>query len=235
MKEEIYSIYRKLQRAYGPQGWWPLVGFEGTNPTKTGSIHGYHVGDYSFPRDLNERFEICIGAILTQHIAWPAVERSLVRLAGAGVLSPEGIARIDSEALRELIRPSGYHNQKSRYLKAFVNYFLSLEGKVPPRDALLELLGIGPETADTILLYAFREPEFVVDAYTRRIFAHRGILDEQAKYAEVKRLFEESLREAVTDQEDLLVIYQEYHALIVEHTKRCYAKKPYGRDAILTG
>lgn len=230
--DKLYKIYRDLYQAYGPQGWWPIVGHVGTNPTKTGSVHGYHVADYSFPHNKNEQFEICLGAILTQNTAWPSVEKSLLNLSKAGNLSPELIISMSDEKLKEMIRPSGYYNQKTRYIKNFAVFYQNLNNKMPTRKELLSQLGVGPETADSILLYAFGQPEFVVDAYTKRIFSALGLFKEAAKYEDVKMIFEESLRKNVS-KKDLLMVYQEYHALIVEHAKRCYSKKPFGRDCWL--
>jgi len=100
-------------------------------------------------------------------------------------------------------------------------FFIELDGKVPTRKELLSVKGIGNETADSILLYAYKQSEFVVDAYTKRIFSYLGLVDENVKYMELKKLFESNLPKDIA-------IYQEYHALIVEHAKRYYSKKPYG-------
>lgn len=221
-----------MHKEYGPQGWWPLIGHAGTNPTKSGAVQGYHVGDYTFPRNRNERFEICIGAILTQNTNWPAVEKSLLKLKELDSLTPEKIFAMDEEKLKEAIRSSGYHNQKSRYLKNFALFFQNLGDNVPGRTELLSLLGVGPETADSMLLYAYKQPEFVIDAYTKRIFSTLGLTDEKAKYEAVKSMFENSLRKVVAEA-DLLVVFQEYHALIVEHAKRYYNKKTYGENCWL--
>lgn len=214
----IKLIYDWMLKSYGPQGWWPLLSCKGTNPTKTGSIKGYHSGDYSHPKNNNQRFEICIGAILTQNTSWPQVEKALLNLKGLKALTPQAIKKLNLEKLKQAIKPSGYFNQKARKIKEFTDFYLSLENRVPTRDELLNVWGIGPETADSILLYAFNVPEFVVDAYTRRVFANLGFIDQKAKYNEIKKLFENNLPKN-------LKIYQEYHALIVEHAKRYYSKK----------
>ncbi len=112
-------------------------------------------------------------------------------------------------------------NQKAVYLKELTQFFISLEGRTPERKELLAVKGVGNETADSILLYAFKEPEFVVDAYTKRIFSHLDIVDGGTGYMEVKKLFESSLPRNTA-------LYQEYHALVVEHAKHYYNKKPYG-------
>ncbi len=222
----IKIIYKKLSEEYGPQGWWPLLECEGGNPTKTGSLQGYHPGDYSYPRNGKERFEICIGAVLTQNTAWPNVEKALWNLEEKKAISPETIIDMDEEELRQAIRPAGYFNQKAERLKILARWFLELGKRIPDREELLGIKGIGPETADSILLYAFSQPSFVVDAYTRRIFLHLGLIRETDKYDDIKKLFEDNL-EADT------VVFQEYHALLVEHAKRHYGKEPYGEKDIL--
>jgi endonuclease III related protein len=217
----IRTIYNFLFDSYGPQGWWPLIELHdkgGTNPTKTGSIQGYHPGDYTYPRTQAQQFEVICGAMLTQNTSWQQVERALVNLKKIDSLSPGGILALDPETLREAIRPAGYYNQKAVRLKILAEWFFELKSKTPEREELLSLKGVGPETADSILLYAFKQPTFVVDAYTRRIVSNLGLADEKAKYSEIKALFEENLLKDLT-------IYQEYHALLVEHAKRYYQKK----------
>ena len=130
---------------------------------------------------------------------------------------------LDFESLRNLIRPAGYFNQKAGYLKNFTEIFLKLQGRVPEREALLYCKGIGNETADSMLLYAYSQPEFVVDVYTKRIYSNLGLFSENEKYPVIKKIFESAIQKDV-------VIYQEYHALIVEHAKQYYSKKPYGVD-----
>jgi len=227
----ILKIYKFLFNSYGPQGWWPLIELHdngGKNPTKTGSVQGYHPGDYTYPHTDNQQFEIVCGALLTQNTSWQQVERALISLKQINSLSPQGILSLDPETLKEAIKPAGYYNQKTVRLKTLAEWFLELEGRMPERDELLSLKGVGPETADSILLYAFKQPSFVVDAYTRRIVSNIGLADEKAKYSEIKALFEENLPED-------LVIYLEYHALFVEHAKRYYQKKVnYSRCPLLT-
>lgn len=217
----ILKIYSVLLASYGPQGWWPLTELHdqgGTNPTKTGSIHGYHPGDYTYPHTENQQFEIICGALLTQNTGWPQVEKALMNLKQINSLSPGGVLTLDPETLKETIKPAGYYNQKAVRLKILAEWFLELKGRTPEREELLSIKGVGPETADSVFLYAFKKPSFVVDAYTRRIVSNLGLAGEKAKYPEIKALFEENLPED-------LVIYQEYHALIVEHAKRYYQKK----------
>ncbi len=219
-KKNIEKIYAWLMKSYGPQGWWPVLNHKGKKPNITGNLRGYHPKDYSYPRNSNQGFEICVGAILTQNTAWKNVEKALINLKAAKVLSPRKLIQLGDKELKELIRPAGYYNQKAGYLLTFTEFFLSLKGKVPARGEVLNCKGIGDETADSMLLYAYSQLEFVVDAYTRRIFSNLGFIKHDEKYMIIKELFE-------TYVERDVFIYQEYHALIVEHAKRYYSKKPY--------
>ena len=146
--------------AFGPRYWWP--------------------GD--------SRFEIVVGAILTQNTAWGNVEKALESLRKAGVMSREGVLRIPEKELSTLIRSSGYHNQKARKLRELARF----SGK-PGRGDLLGVWGIGKETADSILLYAHGIPFFVVDAYTRRVFSRLGLISGSEEYDEIRSLFENGL------------------------------------------
>ena len=130
---------------------------------------------------------------------------------------------LDENDFKLAIKPSGYFNQKYNYLRNISKFYISLDGQTPERKELLSVKGVGPETADSILLYAYGEKEFVVDAYTRRIFSYLGLINEKDSYNKIKKLFEDNFRGNVND-------YQEYHALIVEHAKNYYLKKPYGVD-----
>ncbi len=219
--EKVKKIYAWLIAEYGPQGWWPLLEYAGTNPTKTGSITGYHPERYDLPRTRAQAYQVCVGAILTQSVSWTSVEKALLNLKGSGILDPEKLLAADNDTLCQMIKPAGYFNQKARKLKEFTRFFLGSD-KTPTREQLLSIWGIGDETADSILLYAFKTPEFVVDTYTRRIFSNLGMIDDKADYRAVKRFFERSLKKD-------LIIYLEYHALIVEHAKRYYKgrKKTY--------
>ena len=174
-KSEIRAYYRALYRAWGPQHWWPA----------------------------QSRFEVIAGAYLTQNTAWTNVEKALANLRSARVLSVSGIRRVPIAELERLIRPAGYFRQKAARLKIFVahldrQYKGSLDKFLSRpthelREELLNLTGIGPETADSILLYAGNHPVFVVDAYTRRIFSRHNIVNEEAPYEEIRDLFEEAL------------------------------------------
>ncbi|WP_424356137.1 endonuclease III domain-containing protein [Methanobacterium sp. MBAC-LM] len=221
MQEQIIKIYGKLYDLYGPQGWWPLINHDGINPTKTGAIRGYHPENYDLPTKRDQVYEIILGAILTQNTSWLSAEMALFNLNELNVIDPEKLLKLDVETLKSAIRCAGFLNQKSVYLREITRFFIEIDGNVPTRKELLAVKGVGNETADSILLYAYKQPQFVVDAYTKRIFSHLGIVSEDIKYMELKELFESNLHEDVP-------LYQEYHALIVEHAKRYYSKKPYG-------
>jgi len=192
----MLRVYNLLLDAYGPQGWWPIL-----NPE---TLECDYNGDA--PKDDSERFEICVGAILTQNTSWKNVEKALAELKKSKLLSKEGV--LGSDKLPELIHSAGYHNQKAKKLKVFAEF----SGEIT-RANLLSLWGIGPETADSILLYAYGIPVFVVDAYTRRIFSRVGAIDPSASYDEIQHLFHRSL-------ENDSRLFNEYHALLVEHAKR---------------
>lgn len=221
IRRQAHTLYEWMLASYGPQGWWPLLDCTGTNPTKTGALKGYHPGDYTYPRNENQLFEICVGAILTQNTAWVNVEKALTRLKDAHALDAKRLLSIEEKKLKKLISSARYFNQKTEYLRGFAQFYLSLKGKTPARSQLLNVRGIGNETADSILLYAYGQPEFVVDAYTGRICSHLGLWRQDCKYMLMKNLFETAIPKQVE-------IYQEYHALLVEHAKRFYTKKPYG-------
>ncbi|MFC1754791.1 endonuclease III domain-containing protein [Thermoproteota archaeon] len=214
----INKIYNTLYKKYGPQGWWPLLAHKGINPTKTGSVTGYHPGDYSFPHTPEQKFEICCGAILTQNTSWPQVEKALQNLRRINSLSVKGIKKLSDGKLKEMIKPAGYYNQKADYLRKFIVFFEKLDG-TPTRNELLAVKGVGEETADSILLYAFKQTEFVVDAYTRRVFSRIGLTQKDAKYGEIKEFFETGLDKDVE-------LFQEYHALLVELAKQHCMTKP---------
>lgn len=200
-RDVLLKVYEKLHKTYGPQHWWP-----GDTP-----------------------FEVIIGAILTQNTNWGNVEKAIINLKAEGMLSPEGLRNVNHNHLAMLIRPSGYFNIKAGRLKHFIDYLykrhggslkkmFSLELK-QLRHELLEVKGIGPETADSILLYAGGYPLFVVDAYTARIFQRLGILPEEVTYHETQELFMDSLPHDVK-------LFNEYHALIVRLGKELCRPRP---------
>jgi len=216
---QFLKVYKILMKEYGPQGWWPLLEHKGSNPTASGRITGYHPGDYSLPKDDHQIFEICVGAILTQNTAWPNVERALLNLRRLGALNPERILSLEEDKLRSAIRPAGYFNQKAKKLRTFSKFFLTLKGRIPLREELLSVWGVGRETADSILLYAYRQPIFVVDAYTRRVFSRLNLIMHDWDYDKIRKEFERNLPRNFET-------YQEFHALIVEHAKRFCKKTP---------
>ncbi len=209
------QVFEALYELYGPQGWWPLL------------PRGYHRGDFSYPRTDDEIFEISVGAILTQNTSWTQVEKALSNLKEIGLLSLEPLISCELETLSKAIQPAGYFNQKAGYLKELTRHFQGFLRSTPSRDELLSVRGVGDETADSILLYAFKQKEFVVDAYTRRLFTSLNIIKPSLKYREIKNLFEKNL-------ELDLRLYQEYHALIVKHAKTYYSKKPWSVGDPLT-
>ena len=220
------NIYEHFLDRYGPQGWWPLIDCEGTNFLKKGVIKGYHPLDYSFPQNSQQQFEIICGAVLTQNTTWVNAKKALQNLNSINLLSVKNFILATDNAISKAIKPAGYKNQKREYLKNCAMFFLQLNGKTPTREKLLAVKGVGPETADSILLYAYKVPTFVVDAYTTRFLIHHKIIQEKSSYHQIKVLFENEL-------EKDFKVYQEFHALFVEHGKRFFSKKPYKRDDIL--
>lgn len=199
--KRLQAIYQQLYQYYGSQGWWPVVNAQGEN------IYHLHA-----PRNEDEQFEICVGAILTQNTQWePNVVRALHNLKKENVLSRHALQQLSEERLGALIRSAGYYQQKAKKLKIFA----ASAGPID-RETLLSLWGIGPETADSILLYAYGQPSFVIDAYTQRIFSRLGF-GEHA-YASLQQLLMKHLPNDVE-------LYKEYHALLVALGKDFCAKK----------
>jgi endonuclease-3 related protein len=186
----LQAIYRALLQHFGPQHWWPG----------------------------RTRFEVIVGAILTQNTAWTNVEKAIVRLRAARALTPARLHALPHAQLAELIRPAGYFNVKATRLHAFTrllhdHFEISLDRlfRLPAtelRKVLLAVHGIGPETADSILLYAAERPVFVVDAYTRRLMERHHWIKPNATYDEMAGVFNRALRPGVS-------LYNEYHALLV--------------------
>jgi endonuclease III related protein len=221
----IRLIYRKLLAFHGRQGWWPIV----NNETRAGE---YHVGA---PRGDDDFFEIAVGAILTQNISWNNVDRALGTLKQKKLLNPPSLEMIDNETLAGLIRPTGYYNQKAQKLKNFTAWFrgydyqygmLAARGTDELRRELLEIKGVGPETADSILLYALGREIFVVDAYTKRLFTRIGFLSGNESYRQIQELFHQNFKSTADS-------YNEYHALIVAHGKDYCKKKPFCPECCL--
>ncbi len=223
MDKKLMRIYADLLKAYGPQGWWPT--------TRRGFTPKYLGG----PKSEKERLEVIFGAILTQNTQWdPNVVTAIVNLNKEGLIDTDRILKIPDSRLAELIKSSGYNNQKAERLKIMSSFIKESGGlkrlfSLPIgelRETLLSIKGVGPETADSIILYSARKPIFVVDAYIKRIFSRLGFLDENAKYDDVQRFFMENL-----PHDEML--FNEYHALIVEHAKRCCRKAPLSGDCVL--
>ena len=175
-----------------------------------------------------------VGAVLTQNTAWSNVEKAIDALRAAGMLQADAIHASDAGRLAELIRPAGYFNVKAVRLKALVDWLMGMGGidalvdmqLNDLRHELLTVHGIGSETADDILLYAFGHPVFVIDAYTRRLFSRLGLVDEKADYEVLRRQFETELDK---DAE----LYNQYHALIVVQAKDVCRKKPHCTECCL--
>jgi endonuclease-3 related protein len=218
---KIYGIYKRLYKEYGAQGWWPFLDT------------GYHPNDYDYPKNENQLFEVALGSILTQNTTFTSVEKALNNLQELNCTTSKAIKNMDIEILKSAIKPAGYFNQKSQYILNFIEFYDELKGRVPSREELLKVKGIGEETADSILLFGYNQCEFKIDAYTKRLLTELGLVEEKAKYRDMKALMEKSLKEVIKDEEELRIVYQEYHALIVEHGKRYYSKKPYGVDDFL--
>ncbi len=194
-------IYSTLFSHFGRQKWWPASG--GFKPAE---------------------WEICVGAILTQNTSWNNVEKALANLKKERIIAPEDIINIEIKKLEELIRPSGFFSQKTKRLKEFAKFVLSFENfekfkEKVTREKLLAVKGIGPETADSILLYACGRPVFVVDAYAKRIFYRLGIIENNLNYEDIKNFFEKNLPRDTK-------LYNEFHALIVGHGKTICKKEP---------
>ncbi len=225
--KEIYSI---LYQEYGPQGWWPIPSLAGTQGF---DAHGYHPRDYTHPKTDTRRWEIVLGAILTQNTAWKNVEKALANLRAAEVTSKERILACSAKKLASLIRPAGYFNQKAERLKIVARFFLEHPDTfkldtATMRQTLLGIKGIGPETADSIILYAAKRPQFVIDAYTRRILSRVGLTEKDAAY---NGLQQHIMEELPPDEK----LFNEYHALLVEHAKRYCRTEPLCETCPLAG
>lgn len=197
----LVNIFEILYRHFGPQYWWPA----------------------------DSPFEMIVGAILTQCTTWSNVEKAIDRLKSSGMLSLESLHHADIKDIEELIKPSGYFHQKARKLKSFVSYLMDeWNGELETflsqpidslRRKLLGIYGIGPETADSIILYGAHKPVFVVDQYTYRIVYRHGWFREPFRYDKLQSFFMEVLEPNVT-------MFQEYHALVVCVGKMYCCKKP---------
>lgn len=197
---QLRKMYAALLDAYGTRNWWPA----------------------------ETAFEVVIGAFLTQATAWRSVERSIENLREAGVLSIEGIRETTEERLRELIRPSGFVQRKAASIKTFVQFLderysgslqnMAMASTAELRTQLLALPGVGPETADAILLYALEHPVFVVDEYLRRVVTRHEMVPANSRYADLQSLGDGAI--ASSTREETARHSNELHALIVEVGKR---------------
>ncbi len=200
-RDDLLRMYELLDGHFGNLHWWPA----------------------------EEPFEVMVGAILTQNTAWTNVEKAIAALKGKRLLSPEALSRIAEETLAAIIRPSGYYNVKAKRLKSFVRFLreeyagnigiMSTEELPILREKLLGVRGIGPETADSILLYACGKPVFVCDAYTRRILHRHGMIDDDADYRRIQEMFMNHLPHDAP-------LFNQFHALIVYAGKTFCRKMP---------
>ncbi|HPE90171.1 MAG TPA: DNA repair protein [Spirochaetales bacterium] len=218
---KLVAALERLLVSYGPRGWWPLPSLAGT-PGR--DANGYALGP-SLPVgpgggaiERSLRFEIAVGAVLAQNTAWSGAERAVAAVAEAGALSPSPMLALPAGELEDLIKPAGTFRIKAGYLRGLASAWTELDEGVPTRGELLALPGIGFETADCVLLYAYGEPTFVADAYARRLLSRLGHAIDGRSYEGARRY-----------AEDLLPLEAPYlaeaHALIVEHCKlRCRAR-----------
>ena len=218
----IKKIYSYLFKEYGPQGWWPLIKFI-SSPLFRDWRDGYHPQNYDYPKDQFQTFEICLGVVLTQNTNWNNARKALINLSERDLLTPDRILQTNRKIIREAIKSSGYFNQKTDRIQRIAQLFLDLKSQKPTRENLLSIKGIGPESADSILLYAYHQPYFVVDNYTNRII-NRVFGFNMSKYDEIADIFYTAYIN--TDFEEKTKIFNEYHALIVNHAKEFCSARP---------
>ena len=230
MKEIIRKVYPLLLSNYGKQGWWPLRELKKPGHSDPLIRRGYHPGDYLVPENNLHQFEICLGVLLTQNTSWAQVETVLDRLWAADLIDPIQIASLDPRLLESHIRSCGYYRQKSKKITQFSQRFNSWKGRFPDREELLGLWGIGPESADSMLLYAFGQPSFVVDLYTCRLFSRLTNRLEN-NYTSVQSCFHDTCSPMTAAER--LIFFNEYHALIVTHGKYVCRKRPLCGDCLL--
>jgi endonuclease-3 related protein len=209
-KASLLAVYHLLCGRYGPQHWWPA----------------------------ETPLEMIIGAILTQSAAWTNVEKAISNLKASGCLSINGLQSLPQGELAKLIHPSGYYNVKARKIRAFVDWLAEEYGgdldklfalnTAELRNGLLSVHGVGEETADSIILYGAHQPIFVIDAYTRRILARLGLAVQKETYAAYQAIFMDNLP---PDE----ALFNEYHALLVQHGKAVCRKNPLCADCCLNG
>jgi len=195
-EKTLLKIYNELLKKHGYQGWWPIKG-------------KYHLKNYEYPKNEEEKAEIFIGAILTQNTSWKNVEKVIVNLKNKNLLNPKAILKIKRIQLAKIIRSSGYFNQKAKKLKEFCKFHL--KNKIPTREQLLSIWGIGKETADSILLYVYKQPVFVIDSYTKRLM-NKLLKINFKTYNEWQNFFHKNLPKDYK-------LFNEFHALIVAESK----------------
>ena len=199
--ERLVEMFDLLLKGFGPQNWWPA----------------------------DTELEMMVGAVLTQNTNWKNVEKAIQNLKRKGMLSVDALHSLPTNEVAQEIRPAGYFNIKAKRLKNLIQFIMEQyegtislfleEGTQSLREGLLSINGVGPETADSIVLYAARRPIFVIDTYTHRILSRHGMIDEEAGYYDLQELFMDHL----PDNADL---FGEFHALIVRVGKDCCRKKP---------
>lgn len=200
------KVHDALLKVYGPQGWWPA----------------------------RSAFEVMVGAVLTQNTAWINVEKAIANLHAARAMQAETLLKAPLRQVAAWLRPAGYFNIKAKRLRNFCTWYVECGGAVKLRQwetaalrhELLSINGVGPETADDILLYAFNRPVFVIDAYTRRIFSRLQMTQGDEPYDVVRKHIEVRLQRESRGRRDLVPLYNEYHALIVRHGKEVCRTKP---------
>lgn len=205
MQKQLLTVFQRLLEAYGARHWWPA----------------------------DSDFEVIVGAVLTQNTSWKNVEKAIATLKTRTELTASALLRMPEGELAEAIRPSGYYNIKAKRLRNICAWVV-LQGGLGRTDtrslnelrqSLLAVNGIGPETADDILLYALRRPVFVIDSYTRRIFSRLGWVAGDWEYERLRGWFERHLNGALSEF-NTVQLFNEYHALIVNHATQVCNKKP---------
>lgn len=214
-KESLKSLFDRLFSAFGPQKWWPN--------TLPGDLHPTYNG---LPLDPIRRFEIAVGAVLTQNTNWGNVEMALANLNRSRLMNPEAILEVENAILEEAIRPSGYFRLKCDRLRNMTRWWVENVGEQDKpkgdfrhiRESVLDIKGVGKETADSILLYCFDYPTFVIDVYTKRIMARHYGTPLDIDYDDLQNIFMDELPH---DPE----LFQEFHALLVQLAKETCKKR----------
>ncbi len=220
---DLNEIYRKLKEKYkdklvGDGKAQVEVGNLGNESRRRSSEAGWWPVSWK-----DERFEIIVGVVLTQNTSWKNVQKALVNLADEGLDSAEAILECDDEKLKEMIKPAGYYNQKAEYLKNIARFYIvhKKQERQPTREELLEIKGIGKESADSILLYGYDIPVFVIDAYTKRVIrclaSKEGMDFTGHSYDEFQDMFHQYFKEL--DVSEKVRVFKEFHGLIVEFCK----------------